>query len=105
MTCRSPDFSGTLDDIRCGGTASSRRKREVSSEESLFNFEIGFELDGLEDFNATKAVPWLEASSRMFVNPNPSIIDFDGNRIKVLEDGNSQLEIKGTDLDSGKESY
>ena len=103
MTCDSPNFEGVLDDVRCGSSTtvpSTRRKRAI--DDSIFEFSIGFDLDGVEEFNTTTDVPWLEANSRMFVKPNPTISDFSGDRIKVVENLNAQLEIKGENLDSGK---
>ena len=103
MTCDSPNFEGVLDDVRCGSSTtvpSTRLKRAI--DDSMFEFSIGFDLDGVEEFNTTTDVPWLEANSRMFVKPNPTISDFSGDRIKVVENLNAQLEIKGENLDSGK---
>lgn len=103
MICDSPNFDGVLDDVICGDAApTSSRKKRQAVDQDVFEFSIGFDLDGVEEFNTTTEVPWLEKNSRMFVRPNPRITDFTGNRIKLLENLNAQLEIKGENLDSGR---
>ena len=107
MTCNSPNVAEILSSARCGGvTESSRRKRsdeDLSSEEEnleLFDFSIGFDLDGVEDFNKTADVPWLETGFSFVMGYDPVITPFPDNGIMVLESTDTLLQIQGEDLDT-----
>ena len=106
MLCQSPKFDdGTLESTRCTIVKDPNTEKPVNGSKidtEAFDFSIRFDLDGVDDFNTATSVPWLEATSRLYVKPDPTLSHFDGgSRIKVLESLESPLEIKGEDLDSG----
>ena len=104
--CQSPKFDdGTLENTRCTLVKDPNTEKPFNGSKidtEAFDFSIGFDLDGVDDFNTATSVPWLEATSRLYVKPDPTLSHFDGgSRIKVLESIDSPLEIEGEDLDSG----
>ena len=106
MICQSPKFDdGTLENTRCNVVKIPNAEIPVNGSKintEAFDFSIGFDLDGVDEFESATSVPWLEATSRLYVKPDPTLSHFDGgSRIKVLESLDSPLEIKGEDLDSG----
>jgi len=102
MNCKSPDFTGSLQNSACLASPSRRRKRAAGDNSDLYEFAIGFVLDGVEEFEEAKDSPWLEKTSQMVVQPNPVVLQFsDNNRIRVVTSNQRQLEIAGQDMESG----
>ena len=99
MTCYSPRLTDIINGALCD-PGSKRRKR---SDDSQFEYIIGFSLDGMKDFQTASDVPWLERSARLSVHNNPYLYPFDEtDGIRRLKPTDEHLEIKGMNLSPGK---
>lgn len=105
MVCKSPDFSQALADNAGKCVPAKRQKRAVNvmDQYQLYNFLMGLELDGVEEFKDFSKVEGLKEAAFLQLAPNPVIFRFsDTDEIRRLKSSEHLLEIKGYNLKSGK---